>query len=86
MKQCYLDDFIRALPSLPEVINDDISVSVIDIKTMDVLASHNGKSIKMPFTAGTKATVHEGVLDGIIKGKRQFVSTVPQAVYGVKAK
>lgn len=86
MEKKYLDAFIEAMPCLSEVIYDDISVAVIDIRTMDVLANSNGKSIKMPFTAGTKATVHDGVFERIVKSKEQVVSTVPQDVYGVNAK
>lgn len=86
MEKKYLDAFIEAMLCLSEVINDDITVAVIDVRTKDVLANSNGKSIKTPFTAGTKATVHTDVFERIVKSKEQFVSTVPQEVYGVNAK
>lgn len=79
-----LQKFIDAMPFLKDVIQDDMTISVLDLRKGNVLACVDGRILKNPNKLGDSFKV-DGVLEHIVKSKKPFASTVPKEFFGVTA-
>jgi hypothetical protein len=85
MKEKYLKHFIEILPVLNEVVHEDITVNVIDIRKMTIMASAPGK-LDRHVKVGDQ--IKRGKAhDSAIRNKKQVLTKITDAsIFGVPAK
>jgi len=74
------------VPFISEVLDDNFVVTVIDLRTMEVLINENVKKLKSRFQTGTKTTIDNGGFEKVKRTKKQLISSTPIQVFGVPAK
>ncbi|MCR4434928.1 MAG: methyl-accepting chemotaxis protein [Clostridiales bacterium] len=85
MEEKYLQPFIEVMPYLQEVLQEDMTIIVNDLKTMRFSACVQGDKLKSNFKVGDEFSESE-VIKLIRKEKKQVTSKVPKSFFGVHAK
>ncbi|MGC7870854.1 methyl-accepting chemotaxis protein [Desulfosporosinus sp. SYSU MS00001] len=84
MQMKYLKQFIEIMPVLNEVMQEDITIVVIDTKNMTVMAYAPGKlDRKVKVGDPIERTKHH---DYAIRNKKQVFTKIPKTYFGVTAK
>ncbi|WP_088186705.1 methyl-accepting chemotaxis protein [Desulfosporosinus sp. FKA] len=80
----YLNQFIEIMPALNEVMQEDITIVVIDTKNMTVMAYAPGKLDRKVKVGDPieKTKTH----DYVIRNKKQVFTKIPKTSFGVTAK
>ncbi|EGW40651.1 methyl-accepting chemotaxis protein [Desulfosporosinus sp. OT] len=84
MEEKYLQKFIEIMPSLNEVMQDDITVIVFDLR-QEIIAAYAPGQLKMPAKVGDRIKVMDNY-NHVKKTKAQLESIVPTRFFGVPAK
>lgn len=84
MEEGYLQKFIDIMPSLNEVMQDDITIIVFDLRN-ETIAAYAPGQLKMPSKVGDPIKNME-TYNFIKKSKEQLASVVPTRFFGVPAK
>ncbi|MDR3543807.1 MAG: methyl-accepting chemotaxis protein [Desulfosporosinus sp.] len=84
MEEGELKKFIEIMPSLNEVMQDDITVIVFDLR-QEIIAAYAPGQLKMPSKVGDPIKVMDNY-NYIKKTKAQLASIVPTRFFGVPAK
>lgn len=77
---------MQALPCLLDVMQDDMTILVYDLKTMTYKAVVEGKSLKTGLKAGDSFTDGQGTFKFLKEHKTQHRSMVPKGYFGTPAK
>lgn len=81
-----LKPFIEALPSLLDVMQDDMTILVYDLESMTFQAVLEGKNLKTKLKVGDSFVDERGTFKYLKENKSQLRSTVPKGYFGVPAK
>lgn len=84
MEERYLQKFIEIMPKLNEVMHDDITVIVFDLRN-EIVAAYEPGQLKMPSKVGDPIKNMEN-FNLVKKSKKQLPSVVPTRFFGVPAK
>lgn len=85
MQEKYLQPLIEIMPYLNEIMQDDITTIIFDLRTLRFSAYEPGKRLRAPIKVGDKFE-EDSVMLEMKKSKKQFPSIVPKEFFGVPAK
>ncbi|MDH7567684.1 MAG: methyl-accepting chemotaxis protein [Clostridiales bacterium] len=85
MEQKYLQPFMDIMPVLQEIMQEDMTLLIFDLKTMSYSACEHGSKLKTDLKVGDEFPETD-VITTIRREKKQIVSLVPEAFFGVPAK
>lgn len=84
MEEKHLQKFIDVMPYLNEVMQDDITIIVLDLRK-EILSAYAPGQLKMPSKVGDPIKNME-TFNFVKKTKKSFPSVVPKRLFGVPAK
>ena len=84
MEEKYLQKFIEVMPVLNEVMHDDITIIVFDLRK-EIIAAYVPGQLKMPSKVGDKIDDMD-VFNFVRNTKKPFPSVIPKEYFGVPAK
>ena len=83
MQEKYLKAFLEIMPALKEIMQDDMTYLVVDVKERTLIALEEGQSLKTPYRLGHKYTDDQWVnFEHIVKTKKRFPSIIPKRFFG----
>ncbi|AFM41740.1 methyl-accepting chemotaxis protein [Desulfosporosinus acidiphilus SJ4] len=84
MEEKHLQQFIELMPILNEVMQDDITIIVFDLRK-EIIAAYAPGELKMPSKVGDPIKNME-TYNFVKKSKKQLPSVVPKRFFGIPAK
>lgn len=86
MEEKYLKPFIEALPGLLDVMQDDMTILVFNLRTMTYDAVQQGATLKTNLKPGDEFADRNGTFALMREKKEQLRNMVPKGYFGVDAK